>query len=292
MKHPKEYKISRGAEYLTTLVSVSLLLLIIGAVALLAIAADRETRRLKGNIELSLIMADSVGDARCALLADSLRRLPCARQVSCISSAEAMKAWQQQTGENLQAVFGVNPLSPEIALTLRPDHTSPDSLKAIEARLRKLPGVEEVAMPDARMVEDMNRTIGHIMWGLGTLALVMVAISFVLINNTVHLGIYSRRFAIHTMQLVGATDSFVRRPLLAGNTLTGVLAGLIASALLAAALASGPALANAPLTLWVPWSCALPVFAALTAAGALICLLAAFIASTRWLRKDYDSLFK
>lgn len=288
MKNPKEVKLSRGAVYLTTVVSVSLLLLIIGAVALLGIAADRETQRLKENVELSIVLKDSVGDSCAAVIMDSVARLPYINTTRLVTKEQALRNWNEDTGEDLQQLFGVNPLSPEIVFTLKAAFTGERQMAAVKEQLERSPEVEGVAAPDARFVDAMNRNITTALWILCALAAVLVAISFVLINNTVHLTIYSRRFTIHTMQLVGASDAFVRRPLLSGNFTVGVISGLIASGALACAMAALPA----QMAALVSWQAQCVVYASLVVAGGLICLIAAYLSSTRYLRKSYDELFK
>ncbi len=292
MKNPKEVKLSRGAVHLTTLVSVSLLLLIIGAVSLLGIAAGSETRRLKENVELNIVMCDTVTDAQAATVMEGLRVKPYINTIKLIDKVTALKNWTEDTGEDLEELFGFNPLSPEITFTLKADYASPVSVEKICGELRKLPGVAEVAAPDASMVDEMNKHITHVIIALGGVALLLVVISFVLINNTVHLSIYSKRFTIHTMQLVGATNGFVRRPLLKSNLIVGILAGVIASAILAGLLASTDSLLVENIAKYVPWEWASMVFGALVVAGALICVCAAYVSATRYLRKDYDELFK
>jgi cell division transport system permease protein len=292
MKNPKEVKLSRGAVHITTMVSVSLLLLIIGAVSLLGIAANHETRRLKENVELNIVMCDTVSDAQASALMEDVRRQPYINTISLIDKATALKNWTADTGEDLEALFGFNPLSPEIRFTLTADYASAKSVNAICATLGKLPGVESVAAPDAEMVDAMNKHISHIILAMGCVALMLVVISFVLINNTVHLSIYSKRFTIHTMQLVGATNGFVRRPLLKSNLVVGILAGVLASAILAGVMASTDSLFMANIARFIPWEEAGVVFAGIIAAGALICVAAAFISATRYLRKDYDELFR
>ena len=152
--------------------------------------------------------------------------------------------------------------------------------------------VEAVAAPDAEMVDTMNTNIEKAAYVLGGIALVLLVISFVLINNTVHLTIYSRRFTIHTMQLVGATNGFIRRPIVGNNLLSGVLAGLLASAVMAAAMLGAPRMGYGHLGTLVPWWQFGAIAAALVIAGALICSVAAIAATNRYLRKDYDELFK
>lgn len=291
MRKRKEYRLAKGAEYLTTLVSVSLLLLIIGSVALLGIAARRESQRLRSGVELSAVMADSITDAQAAALGRRLAAQPYVDSVRVISKAEALENWSELTGENLEEVFGVNPLSPEVAFTLRGGYTSPQQVDRIVSSLTALPQVEGVARPDEAMIVAMTENIAKLIWVLGGVALVMIIISVVLINNTVHLAIYSRRFIIHTMQLVGATDGFVRRPVVVRNGVVGMLAGVMASAALAALLWGGGSLVAISMADVVPWGDAAIVFAALMTGGAAVCSVASAVSATVYLRKDYDRLF-
>lgn len=288
----KEAKISYWAAHLTTVVSVTLVLLIVGLIALISSAAGNETKRIREQIELSAIMKDSVGDAEAVRLADYLRKQPYTLKAEVIGKDAAMKNWTEDTGVNLEELYGVNPLSPEVSFTLKSEYATEGSIAQITRDIREMPGVDDVAVPDSSMVAAMNDNIERLSYILGGIALAMIVISFVLINNTVHLSIYSRRFTIHTMQLVGATGNFIRRPFILSNMLSGVLAGVIAGAFLAGAIAAAPYLGISNMTDYVPWGVCAIVAASLLAVGALICGLAAFLATTRYLRKDYDDLFK
>jgi len=292
MKHNKEVNISYWAAHLTTIVSVTLVLIIIGIMALVTIGATTETRRLKERLEVSVVMADSVSDAGASDLAKEIEAAPYALSVGVITKAAALKNWKNDTGEDLEALFGVNPLSPEVTFAVKADYASAQSLKKIGDSIRKNPGVADVALPDSRMVENMNRNIERFCLILGSIALVMIIISFVLINNTVHLAIYARRFTIHTMQLVGATNGFIRRPFILNNMLSGLISGLIASGLIAVALAVAPQSGFSDLASYVGWEmyCMVAVF--MTLIGMSLCGLAAWIASSRYLHQDYDELFK
>ncbi len=292
MKQEKEAKISYFAAHLTTIVSVTLVLLIIGTITLVSLGAAGESRRLREKIELSVVMADTVGNDRTAAVCDILAAQPYAIGTRLITREEALEIWTEETGENLEETFGVNPLSPEITFSVAADYASPSKLKAVAAGIMKLDGVEAVAAPDASMVEAMNDNIERLTIILGSIALVMILISFVLINNTVHLSIHSRRFTIHTMQLVGATRGFIRRPFVGNAALSGLIAGLIASGILGALLFYAPQLGLGPIASVIPWEAFGITAAALTAAGVLICALAATLATTRYLRKDYDQLFR
>lgn len=292
MKENKEVRISYWAAHLTTIVSVTLVLLIVGIIAMVTISAASETRRLRERIELNAVMADSVSDAAAAAACRAIAAMPEVRQARLITSRQALDNWRADTGEDLERLFGVNPLSPEVSFTVRADRASAESLSALSARVAALPGVAEVAAPDATLVDNMNRNIEGLSYILGGVGVVMLIISFVLINNTVHLATYSRRFTIHTMQLVGATNGFIRRPFVLNNLLSGVIAALVASGIIALALAGARHAGLDNMADYVSWPAFGVIAAGLLLTGMLICSLAASIATGRYLRKDYDELFR
>ncbi len=292
MKHNKEVRISYWAAHLTTIVSVTLVLVIIGIIALVTIATASETRRLRERLEVSVVMADSVSDAGAMDLAKKIEKAPYALSVGVITKDDALKNWKTDTGEDLEALFGVNPLSPEVVFSVKADYASERSLKEIETSIKKEKGVAGVALPDSAMLESMNRNIESITIVLGIIALVMIVISFVLINNTVHLAIYSRRFTIHTMQLVGATNGFIRSPFIMSNMTSGLISGLAAVCILALALLLIPEGNFTYAVDLLGWPSLLIVAGGILLIGMLLCGLAAWIATTRYLRQDYDELFK
>ncbi|MDE5903205.1 MAG: permease-like cell division protein FtsX [Muribaculaceae bacterium] len=291
MKKQKEVKISYWAAHATTIVSVALVLLIIGIIALVTTAARRESHRLKESLEISVIMADSVSNDGAQATLRLLESRPFCRNPRLITKEQALAAWKDDTGEDLEALFGVNPLSPEISFTMPAAWSEPDSLARMEKELRAVAGVEDVAMPGGDLVATMNSNIGRFSMILGVIAVVLLIISFVLINNTVHLTIYARRFIIHTMQLVGATNSFIRRPLVWRNCCAGMLAGLIAAAVLGGVLLLAPRAGFNEMGQMIGWEAYAVIAVGLIVIGGGICALTASIATTRYLRKDYSELF-
>ncbi len=292
MKENKEVKISYLTAHLTTIVSVTLVLLIIGIIAMISIGASGETNKLRRQVEVTLVMADSVSDATAQNVARNLKTEKGVNTVKLITSAQAVENWKADTGEDLVELFGVNILSPEITFTLQPAYASADSIKMMETRMKKIPGVEMVAGPDVKMLDSMNANIEKLSLILGAIAIVMLVISLVLINNTIHLTIYSRRFTIHTMQLVGATNSFIRRPFLLNNMLSGLIAGLLAAAIIATVLAFAPKAGFDDISIWMSWEMFGFVAGGMVFLGVVVCGAASWLASTRFLRKDYGDLFK
>lgn len=176
MKQNKEVKISYWAHHLTTIVSVTLVLVIIGIIALITISAASETRRLRERLEVSVVMADSVSDAGAAALAKEIAKTPYALSVGVVTRQAALQNWKNDTGEDLEELFGVNPLSPEVTFTVKADYASEAELAKIGTQLRAKPGVEGVALPDSEMVENMNRNIERFAAILGVVAIVMIII--------------------------------------------------------------------------------------------------------------------
>lgn len=292
MKEEKEFKISYLAGHATTIISVTLVLLMAGIIASISIGARRETRKIKESVEISVIMQDAVTDAEAASSLKAMEKLPFVRQPRLITRREAMNEWISETGENLEEIFGVNPLSPEIEFSIPEQYANPDSIRMIIERVGSVAGVAEVAPPDADMVDSMNQNIETMSIVLGIIGLVMLVISFILINNTVRLTIYSRRFTIHTMQLVGATGGFISRPIVLSNLLAGLISGLLASSVIAVALAATPQYAGIEFGDFISWEDYAWIAIGLVAGGALICALASWMATKRYMHREYTELFR
>lgn len=141
------------------------------------------------------------------------------------------------------------------------------------------------------MVESLTRNARMFNTVMLVIAAALLLISFVLINNTVRLTVYSRRFLIHTMKLVGATPGFIRRPFILSNLVQGVVAGIVASGLLAGLIAWGKNWDEA-LDPLLPWATVAVIFVAIFITGMAICAIAAFFATNRYLRADYDDMFE
>ena len=292
MRREGDIQISYWAAHLTTIVSVTLVLLLVGIITFISLSSEKESRQLKERLEVSMVMNDSVSDAYAQSVAQRLSTMPYAIETGFIGKAQALQDWQKETGEDLETLFGVNPLSPEVYFRVKAGYSMPDSLKSISNQLQMIPGVAEVVMPDKEMVDAMNRNIQSLAIILGIVALVMIVISFVLINNTVHLSIYARRFTIHTMQLVGATRNFIKRPFILNNLLAGFIASLISSGILAIALSAAPKAGWDDVGHYISWGLYACVAGGMVVCGPLICGVAAMIATSKYLNKDYDELVR
>lgn len=282
--------ISTFSARITATISVALVLLLLGIVAAIGIAARSVTTSIKENMGFDVVMAEEAPESSVNRLKKMWNSSPYVSSYTYYSPDDAMRQWQHDTGENLMELLGVNPFSPEFEVKVKAQYASVDSIDRITASLRDLDGVAEVNV-HAEMVESVNNNLHTIMLILVVAAGALTLISFVLINNTVRLTVYSKRFLIHTMRLVGATHGFIRRPFIIGNAIQGIAAALVAMAMLGGLLCYAHSV-DAAVENVIGWADMAWVFAAMLIAGVAICMLAAFTATNRYLRLSYDEMFK
>ncbi|MCM1319893.1 MAG: permease-like cell division protein FtsX [Muribaculaceae bacterium] len=290
-KKNKEVKISYWAAHFTTIASVTMLLVLIGAICMLGLTAGNTAREVKEQQQVSLIMADHISNEQADSIMQVLKARPFVHNISMITKEQALADWNATTDDHVEEIAGYNFFTPEISLSLKSEYTGTAKSAEVEKELVKVPGVAEVAMPDNEVVTSMDSFFTRTMWILTIVAVAMIAISFVLINNTVLLTIYSRRFTIHTMQLVGATPSFICRPFVMRNLGAGIVAGILASAILGGFIGFVRETQIPELGNYLSTAETIIICAALVVIGGVLCALSAFIATTRYLHKEYDELF-
>lgn len=221
--------------YLSSVVSISLVLLLIGVASLLILNAKSVSDYFKENLQLSVLLKQEVSQSKAEAYEETLRTLPYIKGTRLVSREEGTEEMKAMLGEDFLSVFETSPIPISIELTLKAEYVEPDSLEVVSAVIAASPLVDEVNCQQS-LVQALNANLAKISLFLGVFILLMLFISFVLINNTVRLSVYSRRFTIHTMKLVGATRPFIRGPFLAGAVYQGLVSSGLAIALLAAIL--------------------------------------------------------
>lgn len=290
MKQKGRKGISIFTSHLSATLSVALVLMTVGLMALTALHVRSVTDSIRSRTGFDVEFAETATPAQINALYRKVAKANYTANTTFRSADDVMAQWQRDTGEDLMQVLGVNPFNAELTVNVKAAYASSDSLTAIASPLAKMPGVGTIALNNG-MIDRINSNIRTVMIAGGCVALALFLISLVLINNTVHLDIYSRRFLIHTMQLVGATDWFIRRPFLLSNMFGGFVAGLVADAALIAGLLAlrgngvlGPDL--------VSWTEVGAVAGGVLLLGIIICVSAALFSTTRYLRLSYDDMFK
>ena len=288
-KPNKKSRISFFHSDTTTVMSVALVLLLLGIVAFLGLAAKQVTSNLKENIGFDVVVKENATEAEVNQLKQMWNNAAYMSSVKYVSREDALKEWERETGEDLMEVLGVNPLSAEFEVKVKAAYANIDSLNKIEYQLKQVPGIESVQM-HKDVVDTINNNIKNVALILIAVAVVLLIISVALINNTVRLTVYSRRFLIHTMKLVGAKPSFIRRPIVVSNAVNGIIASIIAMVLLSGVL-------YYLIEFEAGWGSLISlvdvavVYGMLLAVGAVICALAAMFAANRFIALDYDELF-
>ena len=217
---------------LTSTISISLVLFILGIVVLMGILATRLSMYVKENMGFSIVLKENVKESQVKKLQKKLDIAPYVRATQYISKEDALKELEVELGENPKDLLGFNPLQASIEVKLRSDYAHPDSLVWIEKGLRKGTVAIDDIVYQKDLIQLVNDNIRRISFMLLGLAVVLMLISFALISNTIRLGAYSKRFIIHTMKLVGATPAFIRKPFIISNIINGIIGAFIAMALL------------------------------------------------------------
>lgn len=274
---------------LTATVSVALVLLLLGMVATLALAAHRITTDIKEHMGFDVVLSEQSTLDDINSFKQLFSRAPYVSSFRYFSPEDANEEWRRDMGENLTELLDINPFLPEFEINVKADYACADSLDKIMLPLAEMPAVEQVN-GHTEVVDHVNRNISTVMMVLALAVFALLPISFVLINNTVRLTIFSRRFTIHTMKLVGASRAYIRMPFLISNMLQGLLAGVIASGALAGVYAYVWSLDASLREVTSPEVLAL-VCGGMLIAGPLLSLSAAAWATQRFLTMNYDDLF-
>ena len=217
--------------YLTLVISVSLVLFLLGILGLVIINARELSDYFRESLSFSVMLDDDAREADIRMLQKDLDAKPYVKSTEYVSKDEAAVKMKEDLGEDFISFLGDNPLPPSIDVYLYADFTSPDSVAKIEKYVLEYPFVKEVYYEESLLFL-INENVRKISLFLLVLSSFLFLIAVTIINNTIRLAIYSKRFLIRTMQLVGATRSFIRKPFLVRSIYHGLLAALIAMLLL------------------------------------------------------------
>lgn len=217
--------------WLSTVISISLVLLLVGVAALLLVNARRVSDYFKENMKVSVMMKAEIDEDQTMILQGVIDSMPGVKSTELITRAQGTKEMTDLLGEDFLNVFETAPIPVSIDVSLNADHVLADSIEVIKKAILQSPIVDEVNYQQS-LVDKLNTNLRKISIVIGVLIALLLFISFFLINNTVRLNVFSKRFTLHTMKLVGATKSFIRRPFLASSIFQGMFSALIAIALL------------------------------------------------------------
>jgi cell division transport system permease protein len=275
--------------YLSSVVSISLVLLLVGVASMLLVNAKSVSDYFKENMQVSVMMKQNVSDEKALEFKERLEDERYIKSASFISKEQGQRELAAQLGEDFLDVFETSPIPVSIDVTLTADYVSADSLEMVRAEISESNLVDEVVYQRS-LVDALNANLGKISFILGIFIALLLFISFVLINNTVRLNVFARRFTIHTMKLVGATRSFIRAPFLVQSAFQGLFAAFIAIIILVGLMflmRSG----FAQLFEIFRLDLLLIVIGVVIASGLIICLLSTYFVVNRLISLRKDELY-
>jgi cell division transport system permease protein len=288
-KEDRYYRRKLKSSYATSMVSITLVLFMMGLLGLIILHAKKLSDYVMENISISIIMKEDVKEAGIIQLQKTLDASDFVKSTEYITEDEAAKELTEDLGEDFIGFLGYNPLLPSIDLRVKAAYANADSIAMIEQRLLANENVKEVFYQKS-LVQMLNRNIRRIAIVILGFSLLLLIIAIALINNTIRLSVYSRRFLIKTMQLVGATRGFISRPFIIRGILQGLYSAFIAIIILGGILYLSqkeiPELINLQdIDLF------LSLFGIVILLGIILSWVSTYFAVKRYLRMDTDRLY-
>ena len=279
-----------GMQVVTLCISTTMVLILLGLVVFCVLTAHNLSNYVKENLTVTVMLSDTVSVNDAHRLCCEVYHRPYARNIDYVSKEQALKEQSEAMGSDPSEFLGVNPFVATLELQLKSDYANPDSLRWIARELARNPMVTDVAYQEDLM-DSVNRNLKKVSLVLVVLAVLLTFISYSLISNTVRLGVYSRRFLIHTMKLVGASWGFIRRPFMLNGLTVGLVAALLACIVLGGAVWTlfqyEPALDTI-----ITWQVLALTAAAVVLFGLIITSLCSYISVNRFLKMRASELYK
>jgi cell division transport system permease protein len=277
---------------LTATISIALVLFLLGLVITLSLIANKLSNYVKETLTFDIVLQDNMTESQMKDLQRKLEQAPFAKSTIYISKEEAIKKLEIELGQNPEEFLGFNPLPAIIEVRLNAQYANLDSLIVIESQISSFSNEIKEVEYRKPLLHLLNENIAKIGFVLLLIAIPLLLISFALISNTIQLMIYSKRFLIYTMQLVGAKKGFIRKPFIQSNIISGILAAIIASGLLYWLLHY--ILNDLPTTQTEIFGIhsMLIVFVLVLVLGVVISVVATFLAVNKYVGADINDLHK
>jgi cell division transport system permease protein len=280
----------QGVQLVTLCISTAMVLVLLGLVVFSVLTSRNLSEWVKENLTVTVVLHDEVTTGDAKQFRNDLIHRPFVKSIDYISREQALKEQSEAMGSDPSEFLGMNPFPATLELHLQSDYANADSLAWISDELRKNEHVTDVAY-QVDLMDSVNRNLAKLNILLLVLAVLLTFISFSLINNTVRLSVYSRRFLIHTMKLVGASWGFIRRPFMQQGLLVGIIAAVIAIAVLGGCVYALYYYEPGVL-LVITWRELVITALAVLVFGLVITLTCSYISVNRFLRMPPGELYK
>ena len=276
--------------YISTIFSISLVLVMVGLLGLIVLHGKNLSNFVKENIVLNVVIKENAGDNEIFTLQSNLEKNESIKSTQFISKESAAKNLSNDLGEDFVKFLGYNPLSASIDVYLKADFANKERIQKLVAKLKKKEIVKDVIYQES-LIDMVNENLKSISLVIIAFGFTLLIIAIALINNTIRLAMYSQRFIIRSMQLVGATKGFIRKPYIVSGMIHGLMGGIVAILLLLSTLyiakTEMPELAM--LQNYVEF---VFLFAAIIFMGIIISILSTYFAVNKYLNQHIDDLYK
>ena len=275
--------------HIYSIISTALVLFVAGILFLILLHGSKMSDYLKENISFTLILKDNVTEENGKKLQEELSSQPYVKSADYISKTQAQDIYIEEFGDDYRDMLEGNPLFASIDIKMNANFTQPDSVMAIQNRLQANSAVQEFYY-ESKLVELSNKNFKTFSFIIIVLSLLLGFVAFTLIDSTIRLAMYSQRFLLRSMQLVGATNSFIRRPFLLKGLINGFISGLIAVALLITLL--NVMLNILPdLKALQDFNLTILLFAGIISLGILFTIASSYFVVNKYLRMHLDELY-
>ncbi|APU98188.1 MULTISPECIES: cell division protein FtsX [Sphingobacterium] len=276
--------------YVSTVISIALVLLVTGMLGLLLVHAKNLSKYVKENIVLNVIVNDGTSEGDVLSLQKDLEKDPYVLRTEYISKELAAKNLKEDLGEDFVQYLGHNPLLPSLDVYMKENYANTDSIKTFIEKISKNNKIKEVVYQES-LIDMVNKNVRIIGMIVLAFAVILLIIAVALINNTIRLAIYSQRFLIKSMQLIGATKNFIRKPFITYGIIHGLLGSLIAILLLILTLKF--AQQQIPELVFLRnWFEFAVIFLGVILIGILISGLSTYFAVTKYLKAQSNDLYR
>ncbi len=280
-----------AGSYFMSLMSITLVLFLLGVFALLMMHAQKLSNHFRENIGFEIVMNSNVKEASIIKLQKELDAMPAVKSTEYITKEEAIRRLSDDLGEDFLQWLGneENPLLPSIDVHFNAEYANPDSLNVIEQQLLKSKDIKEIYYQKS-LVDLIDQNVNRIGMVLMGISIILLIIAITLIRNTIRLRIYANRFLVRSMQLVGATPAFIRRPFIRSGILQGFFGALLTDLLLALLL-YGLTKRIPELSFVQNYRIVIGIFVGIVVLGVLLGGLSTRLALRKYLHADIDRLY-
>lgn len=279
----------RRVSYLPSIISISLVLFMLGLFGIILINGKKLSDHIKENFQLTIFFRDDVNEADVKRIHQMIESSAYAKKASYVNKEVAAKEFAAELGQDFVSFLGFNPLLNSVELFVKSDFATTEKIEQIEREIRRNPEVTDVVYQKT-IIDEINENVKTVGTILIALSLIFLIIAITLINNTIRLNLYARRFLIKSMQMVGATHWFITKPFAIKSFLHGLYGGIIACLLMTGLLYWIPFWVSDIQLLYDNMQFAL-LFGIIVVAGIIISMVSSLISTNHYLRMKIDDLY-